>query len=681
MYDEKILNEIMGRYQELINEFCSYNGVPLQYFAELSLQKHPVQVVSSRMYTILSKDMQRFMTTLYQVVMAMDTLPSSNARPRADCFRVVRVMCWDKDKKQVVLFPNLPADAMGHVDVARRGHSYYQKENPYFPSVSMSIQNEIANDLKCEHRQKRWLPVQRGIARLKKRQVTTLGRALANYLECFSDKSKEWEPIKDQQWIEIVATRMLSITKPPTLHFASGKKGFRRMYVYKQGSPSSCMDSRKAHDRLFVDSYSKYNDNKNKAFVENVQPVDWYGDCPVAFGMYMKRAGIILARGIYYRNPKTKQRVATRVYGVTSEFQKLLIKEMRERGIDVTFPCGYSVDKKQRIFDYDVEWSVPTHGMGGSRVTPFPYFDWHPFNYGIFAKRKENVTTFILKNDGNSQIKALGYEMCNLAKTDGYFARYNDRDNDYVECPNCGEEHHCDDMTYMEVSDTYYCCEGCAVSDGHRLYQTGTNIDWRNFSNDFYNDTVHDYQDCVYFSNRLNCLIHGDVLTNTPWALPELDTWATYQRAFSHRSNHDITGDTVYACGVNVRKEPFADKYEYRRLFHTVMYDGTRYDVTVASFSNHLYNHRAGHNFLIQSLLADKHFAYRGLWMEAVPVQHISDMKHVPMVKGLETITNLDVLYEYEQELESQFVDLPREGSSVKAFDNLRDAIIKKEYK
>jgi hypothetical protein len=67
--------------------------------------------------------------------------------------------------------------------------------------------------------------------------------------------------------------------------------------------------------------------------------------------------------------------------------------------------------------------------------------------------------------------------------------------------------------------------------------------------------------------------------------------------------------------------------------------------------------------------------------MEAVPVQHISDMKHVPMVKGLETITNLDVLYEYEQELESQFVDLPREGSSVKAFDNLRDAIIKKEYK
>ena len=31
-------------------------------------------------------------------------------------------------------------------------------------------------------------------------------------------------------------------------------------------------------------------------------------------------------------------------------------------------------------------------------------------------------------------------------------------------------------------------------------------------------------------------------------------------------------------------------------------------------------------------------------------------------------------------ELESQFDDLPRDGSSVKAFDNLRDAIIKKEY-
>lgn len=676
MYDEKVLNEIMGRYQELINEFCSYNGVPLQYFAELSLQKHPVQVVSSRMYTILSKDMQKFIRTLYQVILAMDTLPSSNARPRADYFRVSRVMCWDKEKKQVVLFPNLPADAMGNIDVAHRGSSYQQKENPYFPSVSMAIQNEIANDLKCEHRQRRWLPVQRGIARLKKRQVTTLGRALANYLECFSDTAKEWVPIKDQEWLEIVATRMLAITKPPTLHFVSGKKGFRRMYVWKSGSPQSCMDSRKAHDRLYIDGYSNRDDNKNKAFVENVQPVDWYGDCPVAFGMYMKRAGVILARGIYYRNPKTKQRVATRVYGVTNEFQKLLIKQMKERGIDVTIPCNYAATEKQRIFDYDIEWTVPTHKMSGSNVTPFPYFDWHPFKKGIFAKRKDDFTKFFLKNDSNTS--TTGYDLCNLARTEGYFARHNERDNDYVECPNCGEEHHCDDMVYIEISDGYYCSDSCAVNDNHRLYQTGTNIDWRNYSQDFYQETIHDYQDCVYFSNRLNCLLHGNVLTNTPWALPELDTWKTYQRAFSHRNNYEIVGDAVYDCGINVPTKP--DRFDYRRLFQTVMYEGTRYDVTVASFTHQLCNRKAGHNFLIQLLLADKHFAYRGLWMEAVPVQHISDMKHVPMVKGLETITNLDVLYEYEQELESQFDDLPRDGSSVKAFDNLRDAIIKKEY-
>ena len=72
------------------------------------------------------------------------------------------------------------------------------------------------------------------------------------------------------------------------------------------------------------------------------------------------------------------------------------------------------------------------------------------------------------------------------------------------------------------------------------------NIDWRNYSHEFYNDTIHDFQDCVYFSNRLNCLLHGNVLTNTPWALPELDTWKTYQRAFSHRNNYDIVGDAVY---------------------------------------------------------------------------------------------------------------------------------------
>ena len=322
-------------------------------------------------------------------------------------------MCWDKDKKQVVLFPNLPADAMGHIDVARRGQLLSERK-PILPSVSMSIQNEIADDLKCEHRQKRWLPVQRGIARLKKRQVTTLGRALANYLECFSDTSKEWEPIKDQQWIEIVATRMLSITKPPTLHFASGKKSFRRMYVYKQGSPSSCMDSRKAHDRLFVDGYSKYNDNKNKAFVENVQPVDWYGDCPVAFGMYMKRAGIILLVASTIAIQKLNS-VSLPECMVLQASSKLLIKEMRERGIDVTFPCGYSVDKSKGYLTMMLSGLCLL--MNGSRVTPFPYFDWHPFSYGIFARKK--MTTLFSKMIKQVKVR---FEMCNLAKTDGYFS-------------------------------------------------------------------------------------------------------------------------------------------------------------------------------------------------------------------------------------------------------------------
>jgi len=680
MNEEKIINEIMGRYEKLISEFCSNNDVPLQYFSELSLKKHPVQVVSSRMYTILSRDMKKFLATLYQVVVAMDNMPSSGNRPRVDYFRLSRAMCWDKDKKEVILFPNLPADSMGYLDTSSRWHN--EKENAYFPSVSIAIHNEIADDLRCEQRQKKWLPVQRGIARLKKRQVTTLGRALAKYLECFCDNTKEWVNINNKQWLEVVATRMLALTKPPVLNFVSGKKGFRRMYVWKSGSPQSCMDSRKAHDRLYVSGYDKYDGNKTQAFLNNVQPVDWYGDCPVAFGMYLERAGVVLARAIYYRNPKTKKRVGTRVYGVTSEFQRLLLSEMEKRGIDVTVSKGREATKNQRIFDYNVKWRVPTYDMNGESVTPFPYFDWHPFSHGIFAKKKEDMTTFIAKNQTETQLQKNNYELCNLARTDGYFCRYADRDNDYTDCPVCGDEHHCDDMVYMEVSDTYYCSERCAIDDNHRLYQTGTNMDWRVSNRDFFNDTVHDVHDVVYFSNRLNCLLHGAVFTDTPWALPELDTWETYQRAFTHVNNYDFGGSfQTWDCGVMYPSPVPPNNYVYMKLLHSVMYDGKRYDVPVSMSSSHLVGRRQGQNFVVQSLMQDRHFAYRGLWMEAIPIKHISDMRHVPIVKGLETITNLDVLYEYEQELESQFVDLPREGSSVKAFDNLRDAIIKKEYK
>ena len=682
-YDATIINEIVGRYEEHIKVFSTTNNVPLSKFTPLELDKHPIQLVSARMYNILAKGMNNFARAVGTAISSMERPPHDDARAKSSYdFSLSHMMCWDAEKESVIIFPNLPASTLGSLS-GNGGYWHSNRstrsdaENAFFPTNSTAIQDEIASDLADPFKNQKWLPVERGIRRLKKRQTTTVGRVISNYLLL-----RGVEPIKDKEWIETVASRVIASTRPPQLHWVSDKEGFRRMYTFNQGSPQSCMDSRKGHDRLYVDTYNTYKNNKVQAFMNNPQPVDWYGDNPEAFGAYIERAGIILARGVYYKNEQTGVSVATRVYGVTNEMHKLLVNHMRDSGINVSMTSsGSSIDKvKDLVYNMeDLTFELPTYKMGGVDVVPFPYFDWFPYRL-MYAKTGTDKVTFVCTQ---KKLTKQGYAHVNLHDVKGYITNGDEGNRDeYYNCDECGEELHHEDMIWMD-DDSHYCSDYCASCSGWAWYQTGMHSSWRSGYN---LEGVRSFDLVSIFSNRVNALKYGSLVTITPWALPELDVESTYHHQFSHR-NYMSSGHSD-CREVSVRGSSSVRGASWTSIKRTVRLQKELYDVHIAvpsycspSLWQSNYNNSTSEGCeWAKVAVTDRNFMYNGLYMQSETITTVGHLSKMPMVKGVDTILNLcgdfyEPLHTYEQELDTMFEHLPTRGSEVTSFDNLRDTI------
>ena len=114
-YDATIINEISGRYEEHIKVFSTTNNVPLSKFTPLELDKHPIQLVSARMYNILAKGMHSFTKAVGNAISSMERPPHDDARAKSPYdFSLSHMMCWDAEKESVIIFSNLPASTLGN---------------------------------------------------------------------------------------------------------------------------------------------------------------------------------------------------------------------------------------------------------------------------------------------------------------------------------------------------------------------------------------------------------------------------------------------------------------------------------------------------------------------------------------------------------------------------------------
>ena len=112
-FDTKILESIVERYNKELEHQVEDNqhlGLSINNFEPLSFDKHPVQVVASRMIAILAMHHYKFAESLSKVIECMPSPPQGLRNNYASNFKLSHVTMWAEDKENVVLFPNLSKD-------------------------------------------------------------------------------------------------------------------------------------------------------------------------------------------------------------------------------------------------------------------------------------------------------------------------------------------------------------------------------------------------------------------------------------------------------------------------------------------------------------------------------------------------------------------------------------------
>ena len=686
-YTTQAMRLVIKEYDKVLEQERERHGIPIEYFSPMGADVHPVQLVASRMFAILTIPHVNFMSELLKVIKGMARVPNGGARWSE--LRITHMALLAEDKENVVFFPNLTAGCLASFDRFTQTTKRYKgfsnrdengratviEENPFFPSVSSHLHTEVMEDLEDPIKSKKWLPVSRGITRLKKRQVTSMGRFLSNYLI----DSRTNKPLKDSEWIETVAHRVVSFYKPPTIHRVDDILGFRRMYTYTpSASPSSCMDSKKQYCKLFVTKdYFNSGQTEVERFMSNPQAVDWYGANPNTFGIYAEKGGAVIARAICYKRPDDGKEWSSRVYAVTSEGRNSLIDTLDDMGIQTTHQNstpGTNRDKWSDI-EEDVKFSMPAlnHRTDGD-CAPFPYFDWYPYEE-IRVKYEDGKFHFICvtkyTKEKSVQMNKDEYRICRVDDTRGYvMIQPADHHSDYCDCYSCGNELFLPDGDYFQPTlDTSakYCSESCAQDDGWWCYITGGADHWRTGTID--STAVWSADQIAVFSNRNNALLRGHVYLDYPWAHVELDSRKSFAHAIGYRDFMWQTNHHEWFCG----SQPVN-----KQMLVPIKFDGERYLVraAVAPRYSQMSNLRrfktsvaSRHSCDLQQIPLDKYeyvpagwekgraagTVLTGLRFPCEEISVITTLQDMPMAQGVDDIPMPKALLDYELLLEEMF--------------------------
>jgi hypothetical protein len=684
-FNTQAMRIIVDNFNEVLEQERERHGIPIEHFEPLGADVHPVQLVASRMFSILAKPHTELCSDILTVIKGMSRRP--HEKTYWQDFRVTHMAMLSEDKMNVVFFPNLPSGYLGKLENRsslphryngfrniQNGKATLINENPFFPSFSTHVHSEIKEDLEDPIKSKRWLPVSRGITRLKKRQVTSVGRFLANYLIDVNTN----KPIKDSEWLETVAERVVTKHQPPVIHRVDDIAGFRRMYTFTQGfSPSSCMDSKKQYCKLFThDNYFDSDLTEAERFIVNPQAVDWYAENPDTFGVYAEKGGCVIARAVCYQKPNSDIKWSSRVYGTTSESRRHLLDELAKMGIKTNHKDstpGTNRDKWSDLPDVTSFYVKALDHNEYGDCAPFPYFDWYPYE-SIHVKQMDDKFHFVCMNrytdDKYKALKKDGYFQCRVDDTKGYVTHNQTTCNDYVDCNACGAELYLPDGYFMpdESLDNYYCHEDCAVDDGWYRYITGTASHWRARGVD--SRTLFSLDRMCVFSNMNNALLHGHLQLDYPWALPELDTRTSFQNAFYYEDyiRHSnakwsypqggrilvpiIHEGFCYLVKTTVRRTQIpSDGGVIKGAVKTFMANKSSLCDAVANLTTTNYGKPvAPAGNLMQ---ADR--VSHGLTMPSERLDVLSSLRNMPIVQGVDDIPIPEALVEHELMIDEMF--------------------------
>lgn len=454
-----------------IAEFCLLHNMSEDYFIKQDLSVHPVVVSATRKAIILKPFVATFLDDLVSCMRYM-----SNERRHYSNYTVqLRYpVIWDKDKKGVIVFPNLLLDSC-----SRNTVSTLSDENPWVPVHLATVSNIIKNDLEHTERRAAWTPISRGVKRLGKRQSMSLSRALARAVVY------KGKPIEDAQLIDNLAQKMQEIYAPAEFRFADTVSEMRDMYRREHDeTPHSCMDSRHRF-----------------SFSDGTRPVDFYGYCPDSRGAYISKGNTVLARTILWRDDTTGLWSHSRIYSTRSVHHEELENHLNKHDVK-------SIN--QRRCRVRTQFTIPLCTQGGATSIPMPYMDAQPFDaLGVKINEKDGCFAVYI---GRS--RKTGWQYPPLQSTGGGYIP-----SSVSHCTNCDTDINTDDDYFIRVGADMYCSDECAFdldvvqycTSGAEEYMYERDVDW-------YNVVRSPFNPNYVFSNHQAGVNRGHMFLAVPWA-------------------------------------------------------------------------------------------------------------------------------------------------------------------
>ena len=113
-YATQAMRLIIKEYDKVLEQERERHGIPIEYFSPMGADVHPVQLVASRMFAILTIPHVNFMSELLKVIKGMARVPNGGARWSE--LRVTHMALLAEDKENVVFFPNLTSGCLANFD-------------------------------------------------------------------------------------------------------------------------------------------------------------------------------------------------------------------------------------------------------------------------------------------------------------------------------------------------------------------------------------------------------------------------------------------------------------------------------------------------------------------------------------------------------------------------------------
>jgi len=510
------MSERMEGVNRHISDFSETHGIPRNHFVSVPTSVHPVVKSATRKLHILAPFIEAFVNDLFTVMRSHGWPDGRNNFYGSRCNVQLRYpVIWNQDKTACIAFPNI---SLTNFNISM-GTRQLRSENPWFPKVSSTLVDRILDDLQDDKRRMAWTPTSRGIKRLNQRQEMSVSRVLARAVMCNGDD------ITDAQYIDNISQHIIELNEPATFVLADTVDDFRLMYSRNSTeTPSSCMDSRH--------SFALSGDHR---------PVDFYGQCPVTRGAYIKRGSVTLARAVLWRDSKTDKWAYSRIYSSRSANTSELINHLNKQGIK-------SVEDTR--IHARCEFDVPAVQYNGCTVCPMPYFDLKPFPW-LGVKLSDDGSTFRVKM-GDSKDDRTGWQLPSLTSTSGSHTH-----TMYTECCQCGSNIDTDnDDDYHNVSGDAYCSVTCAIDNYAVVYLTSNDWELR-YRRDVPADAIPAWTPHVFYSNRHAALHRQDRYHPVPWADTEGDLFVYFHNddinnrgaQFWHRQEMEV-GKKHYAMQV-----------------------------------------------------------------------------------------------------------------------------------